>query len=208
MTIMRSTSPHASGSSRERAKATTHRRIVSSAARLLRRNGLAGASVPAVMRGAGLTVGGFYAHFRSKRAMDAEVLRTLLAERAAIWFSGLETSSGITWVARAVKRYLSAAHRDAPEDGCPLPAVLPEVARADRGTRSAVTQSLEPYVSAFAAHVPPSPQMTARERAIATLALCIGGVALARAWEGPEPEIREEILRACAKWALPELRAE
>jgi TetR/AcrR family transcriptional repressor of nem operon len=156
------------------------------------------------MRGAGLTVGGFYAHFRSKRAMDAEVLRTLLAERAALWFSGLDASSGIAWVARAVKRYLSPTHRDAPEDGCPLPAVLSEVARADHGTRSAVTQALEPYVSAFAAEVPPSPGTSARERAIATLALCIGGVTLARAWEGPEG--RDEILRACVKWALPELR--
>src|SRR5512132_2494841 len=120
MVVMRVTRAHPSGSRRERAKAATHGRIVSSAGRLLRRSGLAGASVPAVMRGAGLTVGGFYAHFRSKRAMDAEVLRTLLAERAALWFSGLEESSGAAWVTRAVKRYLSPAHRDAPEEGCPL----------------------------------------------------------------------------------------
>src|SRR5512133_3496862 len=204
MVIMRTTRAHPSGTHRERAKAATHRRIVSSAARLLRRKGLAGASVPAVMEGAGLTVGGFYAHFRSKRAMDAEVLRTLLAERAALWFAGLESSDGPAWIARAVKRYLSAAHRDAPEDGCPLPAVLSEVARADRGTRSAVTGALEQYVGAFTAHVPPSAGVSARERAIATLALCIGGMAMARAWEGPDG--RDEILRACSKWALPELR--
>ncbi len=204
MVIMRITSPPPPGSRRERAKAVTHRRIVASAARLLRRKGLSGASVPAVMRGAGLTVGGFYAHFRSKRAMDAEVLRTLLAERAALWFGGLEESHGIAWVARAVKRYLSPAHRDAPEDGCPLPAVLSEVARADRGTRSAVTDAMEHYLAAFSAQVPAASGVTARERAIATLALCVGGLAMARAWEGAEG--RDEILRACAKWALPETR--
>ncbi len=185
-------------------KARTHERIVASAARLVRRHGLAGASVPRVMRGAGLTVGGFYAHFRSKRAMDAEVLRTTLSERLRHWFAGLDGADAVAWAARAVKRYLSGAHRDAPEEGCPLPSVLSEIGRADAGTRDAVAEALEAYARELAANLPPAASTTPRERALATLALCVGGLALARAWRGRPSS--DEVLRACTRWAVPELR--
>ena len=204
---MRSTT-RASGSARARAKGETHRRILASASRVVRREGLAAASVPRVMRGAGLTVGGFYAHFRSKQAMDAEVLRTTLAERRGAWFSGLEASTGAAWLARAVKRYLSPAHRDAPEEGCPLPAVLSELGRADGGTRDAAAAAIEEYAQAFEEHAREAaraaPGVTPRERALATLALCVGGLALARAF--PDGPRRDEVLRACARWALPDAR--
>lgn len=186
---------------RSREKARTHQRIVSSAARLVRQKGLAAASVPAVMRGAGLTVGGFYAHFRSKHAMDAEVLRTSLVERREAWFRGLEAAPGAAHLARAVKRYLSPAHRDAPAERCPLPAVVSELAHAGQETRRAVSDALEAYAKELEARTPETPGVTRRERALATLALCVGGIALARAWEG---EASSELLRACERWALPE----
>ena len=59
---------------RERQKTESHERILESASRLVKRTGLGAASVPRVMRGAGLTVGGFYAHFRSKEAFGVLVL--------------------------------------------------------------------------------------------------------------------------------------
>lgn len=186
---------------RSREKAQTHQRILSSAARLVREKGLAAASVPAVMRGAGLTVGGFYAHFRSKHAMDAEVLRTSLVERSVTWFRGLDAVPGTANLARAVKRYLSPVHRDAPADRCPLPAALSELAHADEGTRRAVADALAAYARELEARTPETPGVTRRERALATLALCVGGIALARAWEG---DASGDVLRACAKWALPE----
>ncbi len=188
---------------RSREKAQTHERILSSAARLVREKGLAAASVPAVMRGAGLTVGGFYAHFRSKHAMDAEVLRTSLVERSEAWFRGLDAAPGAANLARAVRRYLSPVHRDAPAERCPLPAVLSELAHADKGTRRAVSDALAAYARELEARTPETSGVDRRERALATLALCVGGIALARAWEG---DARDEILRACVKWARPEWR--
>src|SRR5882762_1437993 len=113
-------------------KRTTHRRIVTSAGRLMRRKGLTRASVMDVMRGAGLTVGGFYAHFRSKRAMDLEVLEQTLAdvrERAA---ARLGDATGADWLERTVGHYLSADHRDRPQEGCPLPAVVTDLTHADK----------------------------------------------------------------------------
>src|SRR5688572_3353114 len=103
-------------------KHETHELILKSAGTIARREGLRAASVPRVMRGAGLTVGGFYAHFDSKTAMDAEIVRGLLGGQSR-WLSGLEDSSGLAWVQRALKRYLDREHRDK-ADGCAYPAVL------------------------------------------------------------------------------------
>src|ERR1700722_13521738 len=110
-----------SATTRARSKADTHRRIVTAASTLIRREGFAAASVIRVMRAAGLTAGGFYAHFRSKFAMDAEVLRSTLADTRAKWFDGLDANSPRDWIVKVVARYLSPAHRDRLQDGCPLP---------------------------------------------------------------------------------------
>src|SRR3954462_12151403 len=109
-------------------KRRTHDRIITAAGRIVRKNGLAAASVSRVMRGAGLTIGGFYAHFRSKRAMDAEVVAATL---------------GASSLPRSVDRYLTAAHGDDPGPGCAFPAVLSEIARADEPTRMAMARAID-----------------------------------------------------------------
>ncbi len=183
-------------------KASTHERILESASRLIRRSGFAAASGPAVMRGAGLTIGGFYAHFRSKRAMDAEVLRRTLADVRQGWFDGLEHREGLDWLRRALRRYLSPAHRDAIDTGCAFPATLSELTRADKATRAAMAEAFEAVVRDLAAHAPPTGSMTPRERALAATALCIGGLTLSRILR--DHPSSDEVLRACLRWALPE----
>jgi len=189
-------------SSRARGKAESHERIIASAARLVRRAGLTAASVPLVMRGAGLTVGGFYAHFRSKHAMDAAVIKRALAEVREQWFVGLESSQGIDWLARATKRYLSPRHRDGIDIGCVLPATLSELTRADRATRASMAEAFELVLAEFERHAPASAGVSQRERALATLALCIGSLTLARSLRGHA--LSDELLQAAIKWALPE----
>jgi len=189
-------------SSRARGKSESHERIISSAGRLARRAGLAAASVPQVMRGAGLTVGGFYAHFRSKRAMDAAVIKRALAEVREQWFEGLDESEGLDWLARAVKRYLSPSHRDNVDTGCVMPATMSELSRADRVTRASMAQALELVVGEISERAPEQNGVSARERALATLSLCVGALTLARAMRG-HPQ-SDELLRAAVKWALPE----
>src|SRR5262245_16731368 len=90
-------------------KRRTHERILQSGAAIARREGLRAASVPRVMRGAGLTTGGFYAHFSSKTAMDVAIVRALL--NPSIGLMDLEDPGGLDWLQRAVKRYLSVPHR-------------------------------------------------------------------------------------------------
>lgn len=179
-------------------KRDTHDRILRSGSHIARREGLRAASVPRVMAGAKLTTGGFYAHFRSKTAMDVEIVRTLLSPLLGL--EDLEDAMGLDWLQRAVKRYLSIAHRDNVR-GCGYPAVLSEIASAPGEVRRAFAEALEVRVTAFQPHVPPT-GVTARARALATMALTIGGLLLARAAKGNR--ISEELLSACRKWALPE----
>jgi TetR/AcrR family transcriptional repressor of nem operon len=166
-------------------KRRTHDRIIASAGRIARKNGLAAASVSRVMHGAGLTIGGFYAHFRSKRAMDAEVVQATLGGSSTPW---------------SIDRYLTAAHRDDAEHGCAFPAMLSEVARADEATRMAMARAIDARARelAKAAAAPRDPR--ARQDALATLALCVGGLTLARAMRGHKAS--DEVLAACRTWAL------
>jgi TetR/AcrR family transcriptional repressor of nem operon len=170
-------------------KRRTHDRIIASAGRIARKNGLAAASVSRVMHGAGLTIGGFYAHFRSKRAMDAEVVQATLG------------GSSVPW---SVDRYLTAAHRDNTERGCAFPAMLSEIARADEPTRMALARAIDARARELARSLPGAPGSRARERALATLAICVGGLTLARAMRGHKAS--DEVLAACRKWALPDRR--
>src|SRR5215468_1656858 len=108
-------------------KERTHETILESAARLVRSKGIAGARVADVMKGAGLTVGGFYAHFASKEALVDETLRRTGAELRSRLFARIEEKPETARVEVILKRYLSAAHRDERSLGCPLPAVVGEV---------------------------------------------------------------------------------
>ena len=190
---------------RKTAKAATHRRIVASASRLMRRGGLARASVADVMRGAGLTVGGFYAHFRSKRAMDREVLEQTFADVRQRSIARLGGAEGVDWLARYVGHYLAAAHRDTPATGCPAPAVITDLTHADAALRRALGTIVERWSRRILAHAPPTRAASARQRALATIALCVGGLTLARSLRG-QP-LSDEILRACKAWAVPERAA-
>jgi TetR/AcrR family transcriptional repressor of nem operon len=167
-------------------KRRTHDRIIASAGRIARKNGLAAASVSRVMHGAGLTIGGFYAHFRSKRAMDAEVVQATLGD------------SSIPW---SVERYLSAAHRDDPGHGCAFPAMLSEIARADEPTRMAMARAIDARARELARADPGRRGVSARQNAFAVLALCVGGLAIARAMRGHPAS--DEVLAACRKCARP-----
>src|SRR5271170_2594903 len=98
-------------------KAETHTRIVNVAAKRFREVGLEGIGVADVMKEAGMTVGGFYKHFASRDELVTEALEVAF-ESLDAWEARAES------LARAVRDYLSEAHRDAPGKGCALGALL------------------------------------------------------------------------------------
>ena len=156
------------------------------------------------MARAGLTHGGFYAHFQSRDALIAEALEALLEERRGQLVAGLDELRGEARLAQVVGRYLNRHHRDNAEKGCPLPALGGELARADPELRARFERGLAALADEIVA--PQDEDATAdategaSERALATLALCAGGVMLSRAVG--DGELSDRILRACRRFAL------
>jgi TetR/AcrR family transcriptional repressor of nem operon len=172
-------------------KERTHREILASGGRLLRTGGISGASVAEVMRGAGLTVGGFYAHFSSKDALVESLLRSTMGQVRESLLSSAGDLPARERVERTLERYLSAEHRDHPERGCPVPAALSEVTRQSIAVRRAFAQEIDKHLAVSGA--------SSRQAALATLALMYGGLALARALK--DTPLSDEVLKACLEYA-------
>jgi len=115
-------------------KADTHRRVVEIAARRFRSDGIDGVGVASLMADAGLTHGGFYAHFASKEALVKEALIAAVASSSAL---AQDEAAAPLDLRAYIDAYLSPAHRDKAATGCALAALAPEIARRPRATRNA-----------------------------------------------------------------------
>lgn len=181
-------------------KRRSHETILDSAARLIRERGIGGARVADVMQGAGLTVGGFYAHFDSKENLIDAALRRTGEEMRARLFAHLDGKPLRERAELILKRYLSAAHRDEPVRGCPLPAVVGEVATSAPAHREVLAAELESMANALQEHLVAAPGVTGRQLALGLVALMYGGLSLARALSGSE--LSDEVLKACRALGL------
>lgn len=100
-----------------------------------------------VMTDAGLTHGAFYAHFASKQALMVEAVDAMFAAPHPISSGLADALSNPAVDVRARLRaflegYLSKQHRDRPGDGCPLPALATDVARAEPELRAPFADGL------------------------------------------------------------------
>ena len=111
-------------------KTQTRDRIVRNAARKLRAEGLSGPGVASVMKASGLTVGGFYKHFRSKDELLAEAIAQGFSEFSEKVYSSLQKVPREDRWKEIVRWYLSPEHCNHPDTGCPVVALAPEIARA------------------------------------------------------------------------------
>jgi TetR/AcrR family transcriptional repressor of nem operon len=169
--------------------------IAASAATLLRQRGIKSSSVMDVMKGAGLTVGGFYNHFDSKEELFVETLRNATS---ADWDHLLKSAKGDSPRSRAlsvITRYLSRKHRDNKETGCLLPSAAPEVARAGEPYRNALKEELSVIVSSLARMLDAGAE--SREKSLGLIALMYGGLSLSRAVA--DTRLSDEFLRAAKK---------
>jgi len=166
--------------------AQTREAIVAAAAGLIRRTGLAEASLADMMAAAGLTHGGFYRHFRNKEHLVSEALsaagdKTIATIGRQIAKGGLEA---------VVDGYLSKSHRDSPTPICPFAALGSEIARSGKETKAAATELLEKVFVTLAGDAPDREQ--ARSAAILVLSTMIGAMTLARIVA--DPDLSSEIL--------------
>jgi TetR/AcrR family transcriptional repressor of nem operon len=126
-------------------KAEVHRKIVKDASLRVRGEGLTGAAVTEVMRGSGLTHGGFYKHFASKEDLLIESVREAFRDIIDKLVRAAEQPhSGKAWKA-IVKSYLTLENCDDAENGCPLTALAPELARVDEPVKSQIFAELVNY---------------------------------------------------------------
>ena len=168
-----------------RSKEATHERIVDVAARAIRRSGYHGTGVADIMKAAGLTHGGFYAHFDSREALLAEA-----ADRAG--FESVQQLqqlgaglSGEQALRAMLQGYLSKEHVDGVEIGCHAAALGSEMPRQAPAVRHAATRRVKESVDLIARQFPDWGQPAAHERALVTLATMVGTVLLARAVDDP-----------------------
>src|SRR5207237_7293679 len=120
-------------------KPQTRDRIVRNAARKLRAEGLRGPGVASVMKAAGLTVAGFYKHFRSKDELLADAIAEGFSESGEKIYSSLQNVPREHRWKELVRLYLSPEHCDHPDSGCPVAALAPEMARAKLGVRKRIS---------------------------------------------------------------------
>lgn len=185
-------------------KERTHETILESAARLVRAKGISGARVADVMKGAGLTVGGFYAHFSSKEALVDDALRLTASRMRARLFVGLLEKDEADRAEVVLKRYLSVAHRDDVESGCPFPAIIGEVATTAHEHKDVLAEQVESFAGELHGYLPKHDGQKRRHVAIALFALMYGGLSLARALKGTE--LSDEVIKACRAFGRIALR--
>jgi TetR/AcrR family transcriptional regulator, transcriptional repressor for nem operon len=177
-------------------KEQSHETILESAARLVREKGIAGAGVAQVMKGAGLTVGGFYAHFASKEALIDEALRRTGVRMRNRLFEKIEDKPKADRADVLLKRYLSAANRDHPTIGCPLPAVVGEVGSTAPEYHVVLSEQVAALAKEMEKHLPEEAhELSPKLLALGLVALMYGGLSLARAVR--DTSLSDEVLKAC-----------
>ena len=173
-------------------KQATRRRIIEAAGRRLKRDGIDGSGVAALMADAGLTNGAFYAHFDSKEDLVAStVADQLRAQRERYSTQSLE---------EIVRGYLSPQHRDDREGGCPSAALLDEIVRSSDAVKRAYTDGQLAIIDDAAARLAPDDPQSARVQALGVFASMVGTLQVSRALA--DPRLSDEVLEQGIQNAL------
>jgi TetR/AcrR family transcriptional repressor of nem operon len=161
-------------------KLETHARIVKKASVRLREKGAHGIGVSDLMKEAGLTHGGFYAHFDSREALVIEAFTHAMDRSTERWRKLAEQTPPEKRLAMIVNTYLTPLHRDDPGHGCAVPTLGAEIARESPKTRRVFAGRLEQMIDTLAAQLPGVPRKAARKQAMAAIATMMGTLVLAR----------------------------
>jgi TetR/AcrR family transcriptional regulator, transcriptional repressor for nem operon len=165
---------------REQSKQATRDRVIAEAARAIRADGIAATGVAAVMLRAGLTHGGFYAHFASKDALLGEAVTAAFDEAGARFDRRLEGLAPAAALGEWIDQYVSTRHRDAPATGCALTALSAEAARSSDSVRASLAYGVERMTARLTTQLTEIGVDDPAARASAMLAEAVGAVTLAR----------------------------
>jgi TetR/AcrR family transcriptional repressor of nem operon len=184
-----------------RTKEATHDRIVDAASRAIRRSGYNGTGVAEIMKDAGLTHGGFYAHFPSRDAMLAEAADRAGSESVAMMERIAASTPPQQVLPAMMAAYLSKAHVEGIESGCATAALGSEMPRQAPEVRRAATRRIKEMIDLVARQSPDWGQPGAHERALFTVSTMVGALVLARAVD--EPRLSDALRKAALKHLAP-----
>ena len=184
-----------------RSKEITHDRIVEVAARAIRRSGYNGTGVADIMREAGLTHGGFYAHFASREALLAEAADRAGRESVELMERIAASSPPSVALQAMVEAYLSKEHLEGVETGCATAALASEMRRQAPKVRRAATRRIKEMIDLISRHMPDWGQPSAHERALVTASTMVGALVLARAVD--DPRLSDALREAALKHLVP-----
>ena len=174
---------------------------MNAAARAIRRSGYDGTSVADIMKEAGLTHGGFYAHFPSREAMLAEAADRAGAEVVAMTARVAAGAPPEQALQRMIGAYLSKEHASNIESGCPVAALGSEMPRQAPEVRRAATRRIKEMIDGVARQMPDWGRPGSHERALATVSAMVGSLLLARAVD--DPRLSDALLQAAEKHFAP-----
>lgn len=183
-------------------KAETHAKIVRSASAQLREKGTRGIGVADLMKEAGLTHGGFYAHFGSREDLVVEAIAYAMDRSTRRWGELVEDKPADERLAMLIDTYLTVQHRDGAGRGCAISSLAVDVTREGQKTRRVFLNKLEEMIALFADQVPGEADEVARRKAVATIATLVGTMVLARV--AGNSAFSQEILDAGRAAALSE----
>ena len=186
---------------RSRSKEATHDRIVDAAARAIRRSGYGGTGVADIMKDAGLTHGGFYAHFPSREVMLAEAADRAGGESVAMMQRIAASLPPEQVLPAMMQAYLSKEHLVSIETGCATAALCSEMPRQAPEVRRAATRRIKEMIDLVSRQSPDWGQPGAHERALLTIATMVGTLVLARAVD--DSRLSDALRKAALKHLAP-----
>jgi TetR/AcrR family transcriptional repressor of nem operon len=201
------------GVSREKA-AENRRTIVAAATQLFREHGVEAVGLNELMKHAGFTQGGFYNHFESKADLVAEVLASAMVEGAAEFAKNARApvDESTTALRRYISYYLSRAHRDNIDHGCPVAGFAGDAPRLGAGAQSHFAGGLDDQITILAGLIAESgsfatsgERRTLRERAISLHCEMVGALVLSRSVAQAAPALSNEILENVQRDVLASL---
>jgi len=170
-------------------KAETRTKLIETARAITKKGGFSSTGVDALMSAIGMTGGAFYSHFPSKQALFQAVIEDEIRNSSEM-LAGEQNASG-EQLEQCLRSYLSTSHVLHPEEGCVLPALGGEIARAEPEVRGAVEKGLRHVQKAWANGLDDP------DAAWAVIAQCVGALVLSRAVE--TERTRKEIITSTRK---------
>lgn len=172
-------------------------RIVKEAAKAIRAKGPLQVSVAGVMSKAGLTHGGFYAHFASKDALIEAAIAQMFNQVMARWDKDNQGLTAQQQLAGYIDFYLSPWHRDNRAQGCPVSALASETPRMPAACQAEFARGIERIRGMILRQLTEMGVEDPHTTAISVSAELMGSLSLARC--EPDREASDALLESARK---------